>query len=268
MYQSLPEIPTLDRTLSAASCRNIPIDLDDLRAAEPLVKFSDYGITCESFYACADGTNWPYHEPIKGAIPHVWGRSGVAEKLVNVNEFLQPYGAELLVLDGYRSISCQQGLWDFFSRQAEREMPDSSPQEKLDFVRTFVSDPTRFSVNDPTSWPVHSTGGAVDVLLKRFNAEDHLEMGARFDEMTPASATTYFEEELQSGRVEKDDLRLINRRLLFTAMQSAGFTNFPHEFWHYDFGNQMYVLYAQATSKEDMPTSAWYGYVEPPEAAI
>ena len=268
MYQSLPEIPSLGSSASAVSCRSIPIDLSDSRAAEPLVKFTNYGISCESFYACQDGSNWPYHEPIAGAIADVWGRSSVAEKLVGVNKFLQSYGAEILVLDGYRSIACQQGLWDFFSRQAEREMPEASPAEKLNFVRTYISDPTTFSEDDPTSWPTHSTGGAVDVLLKRVGSDERLEMGARFDEMTPVSSTDYFEGELKHERINPDDPRLLHRRLLYTAMISAGFTNFPSEFWHYDFGTQMYVLYAQAMSFSNPPHTAWYGYIKSPEAGL
>lgn len=260
MYQNLPAIPAPKRFYNATSYRNIPIDLHDSRAAEPLVKYADYGIACESFYARRDGHNWPYNEPITGATRDVWGRSTLAQKLLQVNEFLRSFNAEVLVVDGYRPITCQQGLWDFFSRQAEWKMPQASPEEKLDFVRTYVSDPQGFDPADETSWPIHVTGGAVDLLLKKHKGQDLLDMGARFDEMSQVAATAYFEGELKTGRIAADDPRLLHRRLLYAAMTHAGFTNYPNEFWHYDYGDQMYVMYAAET-----PAAAWYGYIFSPE---
>ncbi len=258
MYPLLPAIPVSGLSGNAGSYRSIPVDLSDSRAREPLVRYEDYGIAIESFYARTDGGNKPYHAPIAGSLRAVWGRQTLAEKLVRVNDVLAPHDAELLVVDGYRPITCQQGLWDFFTRYAETAMPEASAEEKLEFVRTFVSDPTKFSPDDPTTWPVHVTGAAVDVMLKRKGEEKLLDLGAHFDEMSAVSATSWFETELAAGRVGETDERLQNRRLLFMAMAEEGFTNFPHEFWHYDYGDQMYALYKGKSA-------AWYGYVPSPE---
>jgi D-alanyl-D-alanine dipeptidase len=43
--------------------------------------------------------------------------------LIEVNELLARHGLELFLWDAYRPIACQQGLWNFFSKQAVREIP-------------------------------------------------------------------------------------------------------------------------------------------------
>ena len=41
-------------------------------------------------------------------------------------------------------------------------------------------------------------------------------------------------------------------------MIDEGFVNYPAEYWHFDFGNQMYVLNARALGRRY--DAAWYGY--------
>jgi D-alanyl-D-alanine dipeptidase len=67
--------------------------------------------------------------------------------------------------------------------------------------------------------------------------------------------------------MKPDDPRLLNRRLLHRAMTEEGFLNYPLEFWHYDFGDQMYVLHAGLLKLPDAPKTAWYGYADAPHDA-
>ncbi len=260
-------IPVLGWAANAGSYRNIPIDKRDRRAAEPLVKFADYGIPCESFYDRTDGGNWPYHERIEGATKYVWGRKTVAEMLVRVNARVVPFGVEIFVLDAYRPVKCQEGLWKFFWKQAKLQMPNATEAEQREHVLNFVSDPTRFKRQDSTTWPVHTSGGAVDLTLRDIKTKQLLDMGARFDEMSTDSYSDALEKQLQAGEIKPDDPRLFNRRLLHWAMTEEGFINYPLEFWHYDFGDQMYVLHAGLLKTPAAPQSAWYGYADAPHDA-
>jgi D-alanyl-D-alanine dipeptidase len=65
--------------------------------------------------------------------------------------------------------------------------------------------------------------------------------------------------------IAEDDPPLVLRRLLHWAMAQEGFINNPFEYWHFDYGDQMYVLYAKLLNKPDVPAAAWYGYVDSPE---
>jgi D-alanyl-D-alanine dipeptidase len=59
-------------------------------------------------------------------------------------------------------------------------------------------------------------------------------MGTEADEIAPASVTRWFEE-------HPEEPFTTNRRLLFHAMTSAGFTNYLGEWWHFDYGNQRWA---------------------------
>jgi len=89
-------------------------------------------------------------------------------------------------------------------------------------------------------------------------------MGARFEEDIEANVGDYFERELAAGRIDESDVRLQNRRLLHWAMTREGLLNETAKvFWHYDWGNQIYVRASRAFLN-DPPKAAWYGYIEPP----
>lgn len=248
---------------NAGGYKDVPFDFEDPRGREPLVSLTKAGLAGESFYARTDGRNWPYNARIEGSLKDLWARQSVAEKLLRVNEALLPFDVELFVWDAYRPIETQLGLWRFFEAEAERRMPEASAAQKRDFILTFVSDPTRFDPKDPTSWPVHSCGGAVDLTLRKIGGK-LVEMGARFDEPSEASASDFFERLCRNGTIAEDDEALNNRRLLHEAMESEGFVNYPLEYWHFDWGDQMYVRHLAARGHEG-PKAAWYGTVAPPD---
>jgi D-alanyl-D-alanine dipeptidase len=257
-------IDIIDLASNAGSYNNVPFDADDKRAADPLVRLADFGIAGESFYARVDGKNWPYYTRIEGSLPDIWARELVAKKLKRVNELIRQHGVELYVWDAYRSIDCQRGIWKFFSDQATRHMPTASADEKKQFVLNYVSDPTRFVRSDSRTWPAHTSGGAVDLTLRSLRTLELCDMGARFDEMDDISHSHYFEGELENDRSPQTDIVRSNRRLLHWGMSQEGFVNYPLEFWHFDWGNQMYVSNLRMTGKS-APAAAWYGYIDPPK---
>jgi type 1 glutamine amidotransferase len=103
--------------------------------------------------------------------------------------------------------------------------------EQIDLaVRQFVAAPAA----NPACPPPHRTGGAVDVFLVDASTGPEPAMGTAPDEVSPASATRWFEEHMQEPFTT-------HRRLLFHAMTGTGFTNYRGEWWHYDFGNQRWA---------------------------
>lgn len=245
------------------SYRAIPIDTSDPRSGEPLVRLDDYGVAYHSYHARSDGENPPYHARVEGSRVDTWLRKAAAERLVAVNAALRPFGHEILVLDGYRPIACQRGLWRFYYQRAQRELDDPTPERCRKYALSFAADPTRFSPDHPRGWSAHTTGGAVDITLRRLADGELVDMGSRYEEITEVSQQDHFERLLEAGEIAADDPRLWNRRLMHWAMHEHGWTNDPFVFWHYDWGNQLGVLVRRGLYN-DGPEQAWYGYIDDP----
>ena len=156
-------------------------------------------------------------------------RAGVRERLRKAARSL-PDGIGLLVFDGYRPLTVQQYLWDYYGAQIAAANPGLEAAELMQRLMEFVASPNA----DPACPPPHRTGGAVDVYLIDRATGRSLPMGTEPDEATPASVTRHFEEHPQEPFTS-------NRRMLFHAMTAAGFTNYYGEWWHYDYGNQRWA---------------------------
>ena len=261
------QVPITSPEMFAAPYADIPVDRSDPRGREPLVRLDTVGIAFESYYAKTDGRNPPFCCAIDGSGLDIWLRKSVAEKLSRVNELLRPYNAELFVFDGHRTVACQQGLWNFFYTKAKQQIPGGSEQDHRAYARQFIVDPASFDEDDSSTWPAHTNGAAVDLTLRDSANKELLEMGARFevDSDNEASVGDYFERQLAAGNIDEDDVRLQNRRLLNWGMTREGLLNETAKvFWHYDWGNQIYVRASRALLPNP-PAAAWYGYIAPRE---
>jgi D-alanyl-D-alanine dipeptidase len=67
-------------------------------------------------------------------------------------------------------------------------------------------------------------------------------MGTLFDEASPLSYTASLEKVKRLSPEQK--VARDNRRVLYNVMINAGFTNLPSEWWHFDFGNQLWAWYS------------------------
>ena len=74
----------------------------------------------------------------------------------------------------------------------------------------------------------HLTGRAVDITLAD-TAGNYLDMGTDFDDFTDLAHT---------GAIGLTKTQLGNRELLKTSMETAGFTAWPYEWWHFDYLTQ------------------------------
>lgn len=240
----------------------------------PLGAFSNYPqIATDSIYAGERQSSPYFCEQLRGSMLAVFVREGVAERLAKVAELL-PSGHMLLVWDAYRPLAVQQALFNYYVGVLEKN--GTSYEQAVVDAQRFVSIPS----NDPTKPPPHNTGGAVDLTIIRFSEKDWremerltevarmpetsenwrqiyaiemerqqlireasvlLEMGTVFDGVHPETATRFYEE-LDPALLDKKGQRcLVNRRLFWNAMVAAGFSNYPEEWWHFDFGNQFHA---------------------------
>jgi D-alanyl-D-alanine dipeptidase len=243
----------------------VPFDRADPRWREGLVDLSKEGLVTEAWYARTDGGNAPYHRRIDGAVETVAARESIAAMLKRADATVSARGLRIKVVDAYRSVETQRGLWSFFSELIGRVRPGLSPTEREAVVKTFVSDPRRFDQDDDTSWPLHSTGGSVDVLLVDAKSGAMLDHGAGFDEAHERSYTDHYERLLAAGSISPDDPRLLSRRILVNAMTGAGFTNYAYEFWHFDYGTQLHIWTLRENGRMPAPAAAWYGTTVLPE---
>jgi zinc D-Ala-D-Ala dipeptidase len=258
-YREIP-IPLQRDSSTTADYGHVPVDLDSALSREPLVPLPEMGVASESYYARSDGFNSPYYRALPCAPHTVSCRRSVALKLREVNVRLEPFGLELLVWDAYRPIACQRELWEFFLQKARQALGEASDVEYSRFASRYCSDPSTFNPGDPTTWPTHITGGAVDLTLRRIATGELLNMGGTFDDPSPISHTHFFErhQEDDPSATALDAQR--NRRLLYWAMLESGFANYPFEWWHFDWGTQMWAL----NTGPGEATRAFYGPADSP----
>lgn len=159
-----------------------------------------------------------------GATHIAYVRKTVADMLMKVADSL-PNGMKLKVWDAWRSLSTQKAIYDkLFEdiKMAERYLTEV---EAHVLTQKYVSYPSAHGF-------LHGTGGAIDVTLVDKNGND-VNMGTKFDEFTNRAQTDYYE--------DRYNVRIFfNRRMLYSAMISAGFVNNPEEWWHYDYGDAIW----------------------------
>ena len=228
--------------------------------AEELSNLSYLGLSTASYYAAFDLLNPPYYRALNGAATSLQCRKTVATKLLEADNFLRPCGIALHVWDAQRSLKCQKALWDYFVEDARRKKPAASQDEWTENAKIYCSDPSQFNSDDPTTWPSHLTGGAVDLTLKRISTGELLFMGGVFDDPSEISHTAYFEAFAAKELLTPSNFEARrNRRLLYWVMNRFGFSNFSNEWWHYDWGTQMWVANFNHQPGVPCPAKAHYG---------
>lgn len=133
-----------------------------------------------------------------------------------------PNGYFIKVISGYRSPWEQQ----FKRKKREEELRDACPEMSPQSIKS-IADKEIANISG------HATGGAVDVVL--YKGKDIVDTGTaylQFSDRTPTYSRTISAEQR------------VNRKILLSAMLSAGFINYPLEWWHFCYGDQMYAAYA------------------------
>lgn len=159
--------------------------------------------------------------------PNLYTRESIVAKLKALAPKLDGY--RFKIWDPWRSREVQNNIYQKFWADMSAENPEWDEEKLRAEVGRFAT-----IADDPNRIPPHSTGGSIDLTLIDMNGQE-IDMGTGFDHLGPEASKLYFEEE---GR---DLLIRDNRRLLREAMESAGFRSDEDEWWHFDYGNQLWA---------------------------
>lgn len=193
---------------------HIPVE----ESNEPLVNLAQYRFKLEPAY---------YHAGLSDT-PVMYLRMSVADRLEAVREKLAPLNFK--IWDGWRPREVQQRIYLNYWKELATDNPDWSEEQIRAQVGTFVTIGT-----DPSRIPLHATGGSVDLtLVNAYGVE--LDMGTGFDHFGPEAASLYYE---QNGR--NQEAACHNRRILREALANADFRCDDDEWWHFDYGNQIWA---------------------------
>ncbi len=143
-----------------------------------------------------------------------------AEALAGVQASLRPQRLRLRMYDCYRPVRAVQA----FMRWVDDE---PSQATKAEFYPDLEKTPLRGVYIAAVSG--HSRGATTDLGLLQCDADERcepLDMGTAFD---------FFGERANTDFPGITDTQRANRQRLRAAMESAGFTNYPMEWWHYTF---------------------------------
>jgi zinc D-Ala-D-Ala dipeptidase len=174
---------------------------------------------------------------VAGALPEVWLRESVLLRLLKAADNL-PNGHRFVLLDGWRPLEVQQSLYAQYRVEVVSANPDISDARIDEMVSRYVSPPT----DDPHRPSPHLTGGSIDLTIVDESGIP-LSMGTAFDETSICSHTTYYE--TSDGHRDPNAERYrANRQLLVSVMGDAGFSNYPDEWWHFDYGNQNWAYFS------------------------
>jgi zinc D-Ala-D-Ala dipeptidase len=155
-------------------------------------------------------------------------REKTAKKLLRVQKNLSKL--KLKIWDSFRSRDVQNNIYQKYWDEIKISNPNWTEEKLRVEVGKFVSPPYQ-----KDRIPPHVTGGTVDLTLVNENGQE-LDMGTEFDFFGPEASSFYFE-------IYKNKLNVTkNRRILREAMMMEDFTIDEDEWWHFDYGNQMWAL--------------------------
>jgi len=199
---------------------------------EEMVYLDDIFI-CDSMY---------YHwvedggKPVPGSSPRIMVRKTICEMLKKAEAML-PAGLKFKIYDAYRPIAVQQALYNYVRAQKAAENPGKTEAEIDAITLLCVSFPS-YNVMLPS---LHNTGGAVDLTIVDEKGNE-LDMGCGFDEFTDKAWANFYEPDSGFEGNDTNEAARDNRRMLYNIMMEAGFTNFPSEWWHFDYGDEKWGL--------------------------
>jgi D-alanyl-D-alanine dipeptidase len=150
-------------------------------------------------------------------------RKTVAEMLCRAVRSL-PKGYRLSIIEGWRPPHIQRRMYLAIWQRFKERHPDWSDLQLKRVVNRYTA-----PVDSPKVPPPHTTGAAIDVVLASADGAP-LDLRSPFEWQDPRSFPLY-----AKGLSEK---ALTHRRIMAEALERAGLTNYPSEFWHWSYGDQ------------------------------
>jgi D-alanyl-D-alanine dipeptidase len=191
-------------------------------SGEPLADLSKFGFILEPYY---------FQQGVSPTSTMLL-RQGVVDRLLAAQAKLKGY--KFKIYDGYRPRSVQRTVYQKFFDELQQKHPDWT-EEQLDAeAGMYVTYP-----REPHRIPHHSTGGAVDLTLVDESSGRELDMGTGFDHFGPEAWQHYFEQNSINEGARK------NQEMLRNALLGEDFNPFPYEWWHFDYGDQLWAASRQ-----------------------
>lgn len=198
------------------------------------VEVREFGLLGQNAYC--GGVVPMYPSRIPYSKNNLWVRRKVAELLKGANQMLlKDFEGDyrLYVLDAFRPYALQKYMvTDWYPNYLKGKYQDWTEQQIKEETDRIWALPSK----DVTCPSPHLTGGAIDLVLYDCDSEKLCHMGSGFDESTPLSDMAYFET-VSGLTLEMRKVRDL-RRILYNLLTSFGFVNYPHEFWHFSYGDQ------------------------------
>jgi len=194
--------------LSDPRVSSLPVDAVD----EPLVDVRTLpGIRLNDLYA-GDGS-------------YVYMREGLANRLVAAQQAL-PAGYGFVVYEGLRAQHMQEFYFETYHSDLLSADPTLTDDECFRLTSRFIS---------PPDIAPHVSGAALDLTL----CDDN---GTELDLGTPINATP----ETSCGAcytaaTDIDPAARRHRDVMGAALRSAGFVNYPTEWWHWSYGDRYWA---------------------------
>ena len=236
------------------------INLENEQIDEPLINVHELGIAGENYYFRVD--NPPYYQRIPHSIPDLKLRKSVVDRLARANEKLARIGLELYLFDGYRPIEVQNYFYDhWFPNYLKSIHPElEGDMLEAEVAKYWAKGAKSSSEIDPLSPPPHSTGGAVDLTIRRKSTGEHLYMGSLFDDVTEIAHCDFLEKVSEQRILNfSEDEALKNRRLLHWLLMEQEFSFNPAEWWHFSYGDQLWARLGE----RDAAIYSFAGYTKP-----
>ena len=216
----------------------------------PIVENNEPLIDVTSFAPDKIVSNSKYYErQIPGSMSICYVRKTVGQLLAQASRQL-PEGWKFVIFDAWRPIEVQEFLYNEFIVNLRKLHPNWTSQEIINYAQIYVS-----LANDTQDSPSpHLTGGAIDLSIIDKDG-NFLDMGTEYDEMTEKARTNYFENTSDESDHVIECKQRDNRRLLYNLLTKQGLTNYPEEWWHFDYGNQFWAILtgSQATYSKTKP---------------
>lgn len=152
-------------------------------------------------------------------------RESVVERLLAAQANLGDY--RLLIIEGHRPINLQIEYFNEYYSELKSIYPAWSHETLHQEASKYVSPPEII--------PPHSTGGAVDITLYTHDGKE-VNMGVAVNASPEESKNACF---TNAENISEEAKK--SRKLLSHAMSSAGFVNYPFEFWHWSYGDKYWA---------------------------
>ena len=171
---------------------------------------------------------------MENAINECLVRKEVLDKLIEAKSYL-PENITFKIWDAYRPFKLQEELYYKYKDKIidEFNLKKLPKEEQNKVINYYVSLPV-WNEDYP---PLHTTGGSIDLTLYDKKTGKDLDMGIPFDSFSNLTNTAAYEDEGMDEEIRD------NRRVLYSVMIKAGFTNLPSECWHFDYGNKNWSYY-------------------------